>query len=319
MSERVQDPALDPEHLARNRRRRRLVDQIAKTLFRLCGLISALFIVFIFVFVLQRGISVFFPDAQGNSINFIDFISGNVWQPAQLRYGVLFIIVNTLTSAAGALLLATPAAVLSALFIVKIAPKWLSTTMTTVIELLAAIPSVVYGVFASGVIVLWVKNLALFLGYRTAGGSSMLSVMILLALMIYPTIASLSISAIEAVEDDIEQASLALGASRTQTNFKVVLTSAKSGIFAGIILGLGRAFGEATAVSMVAGNKLYGPTSNLFDITRTLTTTILAGLKETTGLDYNVRFSVGVVLMVVIFISNFLLNYLKRKVGYQSK
>ena len=111
---------------------------------------------------------------------------------------------------------------------------------------------------------------------------------------------------------------MALGATKTQTNFKVVLTSAKSGIFAGAILGLGRAFGEATAVSMVAGNKLYGPTFNLFDITRTLTSTMLAGLKETSGLDYDIRFSVGIVLLVVIFVSNFILNKVKDKVGNMS-
>ena len=94
-----------------------------------------------------------------------------------------------------------------------------------------------------------------------------------------------------------------------------MLTSAKSGIFAGAILGIGRAFGEATAVAMVAGNKLFGPTFNLFDITRTLTSTMLAGLKETTGLDYDIRFSVGLVLMAVILISNLVLNLIKKKVG----
>ena len=128
----------------------------------------------------------------------------------------------------------------------------------------------------------------------------------------------MAITAIQAVDKDLENASLALGATKTQTNFKVVLTSAKSGIFAGAILGLGRAFGEATAVSMVAGNKLYGPTFNLFDITRTLTSTMLAGLKETSGLDYDIRFSVGIVLLVVIFVSNFILNKVKDKVGNMS-
>ena len=114
---------------------------------------------------------------------------------------------------------------------------------------------------------------------------------------------------------ELEHGSLALGASPTQTNFKVVLVSAKSGIFAGLILGLGRAFGEATAVSMVAGNKMYGPTTNLFDITRTLTSTMLAGLKETTGLDYDIRFSVGIVLMILILFTNFLINKVIARIG----
>ena len=112
-----------------------------------------------------------------------------------------------------------------------------------------------------------------------------------------------------------ELGSLALGASRTQTNFKVVLSAAKSGIFAGLVLGLGRAFGEATAVSMVAGNAMTGPTWNLFDITRTLTSTMLSGLKETTGLDYDIRFSVGIILMIIVLLTNLAIQYIKRKIG----
>ena len=133
----------------------------------------------------------------------------------------------------------------------------------------------------------------------------------------FPTITSMSITAISSVDRALEEGSLALGATKTQTNFKVVLIAAKSGIFAGAILGIGRAF-EATAVAMVAGNKMFGPTFDLFDITRTLTSTMLSGLKETTGLDYDIRFSVGLVLMVVILVSNFLLNLAKKKVGNMS-
>jgi phosphate transport system permease protein len=177
---------------------------------------------------------------------------------------------------------------------------------------------VVYGVFAAGSITVLVKNLAALFAIKTAGGSSLLAVMLLLAIMIYPTITSLAITSIQAVPEDLEQASLALGATKTQTNFKIVLASAKSGIFAGAILGLGRAFGEATAVSMVAGNKLFGPTFNLFDITRTLTSTILTGLKETTGVDYDIRFSAGIVLMAVILISNLSINFVKNRIGHHS-
>ena len=180
---------------------------------------------------------------------------------------------------------------------------------------MAAIPSVVYGVFASGIIVLFVDWLAMSLGYSTFGGRSLLSVVILLAIMILPTMTTLSITAIASVSKDLEQASLALGASPTQTNFKVILISAKSGIFAGLILGLSRALGEATAVSMVAGNRAFGPTFNPFDITRTLTSTMLSGMSETTGADYDIRFSVGIVLIILILISNMLIHAVKRKVG----
>lgn len=160
-----------------------------------------------------------------------------------------------------------------------------------------------------------VSSLAANFGFVTAGGSSLLAVILLLAIMIFPTITALSITAIRSVDKEIELGSLALGATATQTHFKVVLTAAKSGIFAGAILGIGRAFGEATAVAMVAGNKMFGPTFHLFDTTRTLTTTMLAGLKETTGLDYDIRFSAGLVLMAVILLSNLILNLVKKKVG----
>ena len=214
-----------------------------------------------------------------------------------------------------ALILAFPIAVLTALFSVKIAPKKLGVLLETTIEILASIPSIVYGVFAVGSIVPMIRSLAQSLGIQTAGGSSMLAVVLLLAIMILPTITSISITAIKAVDEDLEKASLALGASPTQTNFKIVLSAAKSGIFAGAVLGLGRAFGEATAVTLVAGNKMFGPTLELFDITRTMTSTMLAGMKETIGLDYDIRFSVGLVLIVVILVSNLSINLVKQRIG----
>jgi phosphate transport system permease protein len=134
-------------------------------------------------------------------------------------------------------------------------------------------------------------------------------------MMILPTITLMSVTSINAVNRDIELGSMALGATDTYTFFKISLPAAKSGIFAGIILGVGRALGEATAVSMVAGNAGTGPNINLFDTTRTLTSSMLLGLKETTGLDYDIRFSIGIVLIMVILISNMALNYVKKKVG----
>ncbi|AMC93377.1 phosphate ABC transporter permease [Erysipelothrix larvae] len=300
--------------VTRYQKRKKIVDLFFIGLFRLAGIIAASAIVLIFVFIFKRGISVFLPNYP-DQISLWKFLTGFQWQSSTQTYGVLFIIINTLISAFFAMLLAFPISVLTALFIVKIAPKKLGEILTTVIELLAAIPSVVYGVFASGVIVGWVDSLAKVMGYSTFGGRSLLAVIILLALMTLPTMTSLSIVAIKTVKPQLELASLALGASKTQTNFKVVLTSAKSGIFAGLILGLARAFGEATAVSMVAGNKSVGPTLNPFDITRTLTSTMLSGLKETTGLDYDVRFSVGIVLMITILISNLLIHHVKKKIG----
>lgn len=295
--------------------RNKMIDSIYRWFFMAMAILASSFIVLLVLFVFTKGISPFLSGYEYGQVNFFDFLFGLTYRQDKGIYGVGFIIINTLVSAFAALLISFPISVLTALFIVKIAPKRISKFMQSVVELLASIPSIVYGVFAGGVITAFVKNLALMFGVSTAGGSSLLAVIILLAIMIFPTITSLSISSIQAVDKDLEQASLALGATRTQTNFKIVLIAAKSGIFAGAILGIGRAFGEATAVAMVAGNKMFGPTFNPFDITRTLTTTMLSGLKETTGLDYDIRFSVGLVLMVVIFASNYILNYVKRKVG----
>lgn len=293
-------------------------DAILKAIFRIAAIISGGAIAVIVVFVFMRGVQPFLPGYANGQVNFLDFLFGTLWRQDQGIYGVGFIVINTLLTSFGALLISFPLSVLTALFIVKIAPKWLSRVMTTIVELLASIPSVVYGVFAAGAITTLVMSLASSMGMSTAGGNSFLAVVLLLAIMIFPTITSLSITAISSVYRALEEGSLALGATKTQTNFKVVLIAAKSGIFAGAILGIGRAFGEATAVAMVAGNKMFGPTFNLFDITRTLTSTMLSGLKETTGLDYDIRFSVGLVLMVVILVSNLLLNLVKKKVGNMS-
>ena len=303
------------KHILQRTQRKLRQDQFFKGLFQVSALLSAMMIVIIIVFIFMKGIQPFLPNYAYGARNFWTFLTGLVYRQDQQLYGVGFIVINTLISGFLALILAFPLAVLSALLITKIAPKPLAAVMQTVVELLASIPSIVYGVFAAGAITALVQRLAAMMGMQTAGGSSMLAVILLLAIMIYPTITSIAITAIQAVPQDLEQASLALGATPTQTNFKIVLSAAKSGIFAGAILGLGRAFGEATAVSMVAGNKLYGPTVNLFDITRTLTSTMLTGLKETIGVDYDIRFSAGIVLMAVILISNLAINGVKTRIG----
>ena len=298
-------------------KRRKISDIVWRGIFVASGIISALMIVIIIVFVSGKGVGPFLPNYEFAKQNLGDFLTGMSWRPdiGQGVYGVAFIVVNTLVSAFLASLISFPIAVLTALFIVKVAPKKLREPMQIVVELLAAIPSVVYGVFATTSITTMVANLASWFGITTFGGQSLLSVAILLAIMIFPTITSMSINAISAVDQNLENGSLALGASKTQTNFKVVLTAAKSGIFAGLILGLGRAFGEATAVSMVAGNAQIGINLHPFAMTRTLTSTMLSGLKETTGVDYDIRFTVGIVLMVIILLTNFLIQLIKYKVG----
>ena len=308
---------LSQEANPNSNKRRKINDRIWRGVFIASGIISALMIVVIIIFVSAKGVSPFLPNYENVRQSVGKFLTGMTWRPdvGEGVYGVAFIIVNTLVSALIAAAISFPIAVLTALFIVKIAPKRLREPMQIVVELLAAIPSVVYGVFAASKITTLVESVAGFFGVSTYGGKSLMSVSLLLAIMIFPTITSMSINAISAVDKNLELGSLALGASRTQTNFRVVLASAKSGIFAGLVLGLGRAFGEATAVSMVAGNSQIGINLNPFAPTRTLTSTMLSGLKETTGVDYDIRFSVGIVLMVIILVTNLLIQIMKRKIG----
>ncbi|MDA3931927.1 MAG: ABC transporter permease subunit, partial [Tenericutes bacterium] len=221
------------------------------SLFLLTTIISASFIIIIILFIAREGIKPFVTNNDGlGRVNLIRFLMGTTWLEGRAFfsniYGVGFIIVNTIYIAILSLAIAMPIGVLSALFIAKIAPKRLSKILRTVVELLAAIPSIVYGLFGSGVILVFVYNLGKIFGIQSKGGNSVLATVLVLALMILPTITALSEVAIRSVGKEIEHGSLALGATKTQTNFKVVLTSAKSGIFTAAILGVGRALGEAT-------------------------------------------------------------------------
>ncbi len=306
------------EIVSDNANKKTVVDKTVHGLLFSVTLLCASIIVFIILFILIKGSMPFIKDYVINNgkykVNLWEFLIGNVWFKSPNHYGVGFIIINTIYVTFLALLIAIPVSILTALFSVKIAPKAVGNFILTVIELLASIPSIIFGLFGMNVITKMVLKISRLFGYQSPGGISTLSTVIVLALMIMPTITTLSATSIKAVRKDVIDGSLALGASKTQTNFKIVLRSAKSGIFSAIILGVGRALGEATAVSMVAGNSGSGPTFNIFDTTRTLTSTMLLGLKETTGLDYDIRFSVGIVLILVIIVTNLILNLIKRRI-----
>lgn len=294
-------------------------DKLTASFYQVVTFFCASIIIFIVIFISAKGLSPFFEHYTiGNkeySVDLLEFLSGNTWYISPATYGIGFVILNTFYIVFFATLLASPISVLTALFISKIAPKKIARGMESVVELLASIPSIIYGVFGVGVIAVLVNEIASFFGYQSAGGISTLSTILVLTIMIIPSITMLSITSINAVKKDVIDGSLALGASNTQTNFRVVLTSAKSGIFSGIILGVGRALGEATAISMVVGNSGEGPNFNFFETTRTLTSTMLLGFKETSGLDYDIRFSVGFVLIIIILITNLSLHFLQKKIG----
>jgi phosphate transport system permease protein len=298
----------------------RIIDRLVKFALLATALLSASFIFLIAGIVLVRGTVPFLTDNLGiGRVDLWSFLTGDVWLIgatfASNLYSVGFIIVSTLFIALLSLVVSFPIGVLTALFIAKVAPKPLARFLRTVVETLAAIPSIVYGLFGAGVILQFVYNLSALFGVQSRGGNSILATVLVLSIMTIPTITAVSEVAIRSVDKAIEHGSLALGASKTQTNFKVVLSSAKSGIFTAAILGIGRSLGEATAVSLVAGGRRAGMSFDLLDTTSTLTTIMLEGLKETTGIDYDIRFSVGLVLMAVILLTNLFLNAVKRRVG----
>ncbi len=318
------------EHItAKNIRRKNRADLIFRHIFRAASLLSASFVIIVVIVIAVRGITPFVSSYVGynnltgqiilNPVNPIRFITKMSWLSgavgASSDYGVGFAILNTIIAVLMSLIITVPVALLTALLIAKVAPKRISNFLSTVVELLASIPSIIYGVIGLGVItniVGWIGNL---FNYQTSAGLSLLSTVLVLFMMTLPTITAVAETSIRAVKNDIIEGSLALSATPMQTYFKVVLTSAKSGIFAGVILGVGRALGEATAVSMVSGNSFSGVTINPLATTSTLTSRMLMGIKETTGIDYDIRFSVGLVLMVVILVTNVLLRWVMKKVG----
>ncbi len=304
-----------------NRTKRALaIDQATKYALYAITLLSASFIIVIAGVILVKGMTPFITQNDGlGRVQVIPFLTGDTWLTGVYfksnLYSIGFIIVSTIYTAILSLFISFPIGVLTALFIAKVAPKKIAMILRTVVEMLASIPSIIYGLFGAGVILQVVYDVSGFFGFQSKGGNSILAAVLVLALMTIPTITAISEVSIRSVDKDIEHASLALGASPTQTHFKVVLAAAKSGIFTAAILGIGRVLGEATAVSLVAGGRRSGFSFQIFDTTSTLTTIMLEGMKETTGIDYDIRFSVGLVLMAVIFLTNMTLNWVKRKVG----
>lgn len=299
----------------------RVIDVSVEQFLKGLAILSGSFIFIIAGVILARGLEPFLTNNNGlGRVQVIPFLTGDVWLIGPTfqssLYSVGFLIITTIYVVFLSLLISFPISVLTALFIAKIAPKKIAEGLRTVIEILASIPSIIYGLFGAGFILKLVYDTSALFGYQSKGGNSVLSTVIILALMTIPTITTIAEVSIRSVDKSLIEGSLALGASPTQTHFKVVLAAAKSGIFTAAILGVGRALGEATAVSLVAGGRRSGLSFDILDITATLTTTMLEGMKESEGLDYNIRFSVGIVLMAVILFTNFTLNFIKRKVGH---
>lgn len=273
-------------------------EKIWKKIFFLTAAFSILSVLLICIFLFANGIPAI------KEIGFFDFLFGKKWKPGSDLYGIFSMIIGTIYVTAGAIIFGVPAGLFTAIFLSEFCPKKLHKVLKHAIDLLAGIPSVVYGFFALMVIVPFVRDV--FGG----NGSSVLSASILLGIMILPTIISVSESAILAVPSSYYEGARALGASHERSVFFTVVPAAKSGIFAGIILGIGRAAGETMAVIMVAGNQARIPDSILKGV-RTLTANIVIEMGYATDLHRQALIATGVVLFVFIMIINFVFNLIK--------
>lgn len=272
-----------------------------KLLFFGAALVSIAAVILICVFLLASGIPAI------REVGLFKFLLGTRWKPANNLYGILPMIVGSLYVTGGALLLGVPIGILTAVFLAKFAPKNIYTPLKSAVNLMAGIPSVVYGFFGLVVLVPFIRET---FGGR---GMSVLTASLLLGLMILPTIISVSETSIRAVPESYYEGGLALGASHEKSVFFTVLPAAKSGIFAGVVLGIGRAVGETMAVMMVAGNQAVIPSSVLSGV-RTLTTNIVLEMGYSTDLHREMLIGTAVVLFVFILMINLSLSLFKRRV-----
>jgi phosphate transport system permease protein len=299
--------------------KRTALDKAASFAYLGTAILAASSLILIAVFLLYKGLVPFFTTYSENGITFKvnlgAFLFALHWYSLPKESGILYLSINTLYVSLLATLIALPLSVYTALFISKIAPKPFGVILAFAIELLAAIPSVVYGLFGRELICPMVDSLAQNLGLTSKGGLSTLSAAIVLALMILPILTSLSVNAMNNVPKNYLASSLALGASKTETYFKVIIPASRNGIFAGLILGLGRALGEATAVSSVIGNAGSGPTFDLFGTSATLTSNMLLGYSEAVGANAEIRFSIGLALILLIIGVDLLLSLIQKKMA----
>ena len=272
--------------------------------FMLCACVSILAVALICIFLFANGVPAM------AKIGFGKFLMGRTWQAGNGLFGIFPMIIGSIYVTAGAIIVGVPIGILAAVFLARFCPKPLYRIMKPGVELLAGIPSVVYGFFGLMIIVPWVRDT--FRPYYGGNGLSLFSAALLLGIMILPTIISISESAIRAVPDKYYQGALALGATHERSVFRTVVPAAKSGIMAGIVLGIGRAFGETMAVIMIAGNQAWIP-DNMFQGIRTLTANIVMEMGYAQDLHREALFATGVVLFVFILIINTLFSILKRR------
>ena len=282
---------------------KRFMENAIHGFFLLMGLVTVGCVLLISVYLVVSGIPAI------REIGLVKFLFGPVWNSnaAEPQFGILPFILTSIYGTAGAILLGVPVGFMTAVFLAKMAPPKLKTAVSAAVSLLAGIPSVVYGLVGMLVLVPGIRQV-----FHIPDGSGLLAAIIVLAIMILPSIINVAMTALEAVPREYEDASLALGATETETWFKVSVPAARSGIAAAVVLGVGRAIGEAMAVMMVAGNVPNMPTS-LFQSVRFLTTAVASEMSYSSGLQKQALFSIALVLFLFIMLINAALNFFLKR------
>ena len=288
-------------------RTRKAMEQAIHLIFLLCGIVAVGFVRCISVYLVISGLPAI------REIGLTKFLFGKVWAPTNAttgpQFGILPFILTSVYGTAGALLLGVPVGLMTAIFLAKAAPPRLAAVIRTAVQLLAGIPSVVYGLVGMIVLVPAIRR-----AFGLGSGACLLAAILVLTVMVLPSIINVAETALQAVPREYEEASLALGATETETYFRVSLPAARSGVAAAVVLGVGRAIGEAMAIIMVAGNVANMP--GLFTSVRFLTTGIISGMSDAAvgSLYQQALFSIGLVLFLFIMLINVLLNVcIKRK------
>ena len=284
---------------------KKLLEGFVHGIFLILGLITVGFVLLITVYLVISGIPAI------KKIGLIPFLFGKTWAStaAEPQFGILPFILTSVYGTAGAIIIGVPIGFMTAVYIAKIATPKLKAAMQSAVSLLAGIPSVVYGLVGMLILVPGIRKL-----FSVPDGASLLAAIIVLAIMILPSIIKVAVTSLEAVPKEYEDASLALGATPVETYFRVSVPAAKSGIAAAVVLGVGRAIGEAMAVVMVSGNTTHMP--SLFESVRFLTTAVSSEMSYSSGLQRQALFSIALVLFIFIMLINAALNFfLKRDKG----
>lgn len=289
-----------------------IVEKTVQLGFFLCAVVAIFAVCSITVYMFLKGTPAL------SKVGVFHLLFGTEWMPtaADPAYGIFYIILSSVVGTAISVAIGVPIALMTAVFLSEIAEKHVAAVVGGAVELLAAIPSVIYGLMGMMILNPWMYKLeqAIYSGDAThqfTGGANLLSAIIVLAIMILPTVISVSTSSLKAVTDSMRSASLALGATKIQTIFNVVLPAAKSGILTGVVLGIGRALGEAMAINMVAGGTVNIPLP--FNSVRFLTTQLVSEMGYAQGLHRQVLFTVGLVLYIFIMIVNLILLRTRKK------